>query len=121
MANGWSRAVVALLLTLVVSCAAQPTPQEQIETTEQASLAPLKAKYPAIVTSFNISGNRLDIAIDANAYIQTDDSVIDRFKPDATAAWRAAWIKAHPHQHATLTIRLLDFTNRQWDIEHTRA
>lgn len=121
MAIRWSRAVGALALILAVSCAAQPTPQERIESTEQAALAPFKAKYPDIVTAFNIAGNRLDVAIDANAYISTDDNVIDQLKADAPKAWSAAWLKAHPHEHAALTVRLRDFMNRTWDTEHARV
>jgi hypothetical protein len=121
MARGWSPALAALTLLLAASCAAQPTPQERVESTEQAALAPLKAKYPDIVTAFDISGNRLDLAIDANAYIQTGDDQIAAFKTDAKNAWRNAWIKAHPQQHAALTVRLMDFMNRVWGTEHTRA
>lgn len=116
------RIILALLLLAgVASCAQQPTPAERIESTEQASLAPLKAKYPDIVTAFDITGNRLDLAIDANGYIQTGDDEVDRFKSDAASAWRTAWMKAHPHQHAMLTLRLMDFMNRVWATEHVRA
>jgi hypothetical protein len=121
MARGWSLALAAFTLLLAASCAAQPTAQERVESTEQAALAPLKTKYPDIVTAFDITGNRLDLAIDANAYLQTGDDEIGVFKTDATNAWRSAWIKAHPHQHAALTIRLMDFMNRVWGTEHTRA
>lgn len=115
------RLIAALLLLAVASCAVQPTPAERVEATEQASLAPLKAKYPDIVTAFDITGNRLDLAIDANGYIQTGDDKIDRFKADAANAWRTAWMKAHPHRHAMLTVRLMDFMNRDWATEHVRA
>jgi hypothetical protein len=63
----------------------------------------------------------LDLSIDANAYIQTDDDVVAKFKRDAAGAWRSAWIKAHPHEHAMLTLRLVDFMSRNWATEKIRA
>ena len=115
MARGWLRRVItALALAFATSCASAPTPAQQIVNTEQAALAPLKAKYPNIVTAFNISGKRLDISIDANGYIQTGDDKIDQFKKDAKHAWLAAWTKAHPHEHAKLTVRFMDFMSRVW-------
>jgi outer membrane usher protein FimD/PapC len=121
MAIRWSRAIAALVLAVTASCATAQSPQERIESTEQAALAPLKAKYPDLVTAFDLAGNRLDLSIDANAYIQTDDNVVERFKHDAAGAWRSAWMKAHPGQHATLTLRLVDFMSRSWATERIRA
>lgn len=103
-----------MALSMLAACATAPTPQERAEATEQSVLAPLKAKYPAIVTAFDISGKRLDLSIDANGYIQTGDDTIVQFKSDAAAAWRKAWTKAHPREHATLTLRFMDYMNRTW-------
>lgn len=106
---------------LAASCASAPTPQERVQATETAALAPLKTKYSDIVTAFNIKGARLDIAIDANAYDSTGDSVLAQFRSDAADAWKTAWMKAHPHAHAALTVRLLDFMNRVWNTQHVKA
>ncbi len=120
MATRWLRAGAALSLLLAAACA-QPTPAQRAAAVEQTALAPLKAKYPDIITAFDPAGTRLDVAIDANAYIQTDDDVVDRFKSDAAKAWRTAWIAAHPHQHTLLTVRLIDAIARPWVVEHIRA
>jgi ABC-type glycerol-3-phosphate transport system substrate-binding protein len=114
---------IAALLSLLTfaACSAAPTPQERTETTEQSVLASLKTKYPNVVTAFNISGNRLDISIDANGYNQTDDDGLDQLKSDAAATWKASWEKAHPNQHAVLTVRMLDFMNRVWFKKAVKA
>jgi hypothetical protein len=121
MARGWLRGSAALMLVLAASCAGSPTPRQQIQSTEQAALAPLKAKYPDIITAFDISGKKLNIAIDANGYIQTGDDEVDQFKKDAASAWRAAWVKAHPHEHAALTVVFTDYINRVWATLHAQA
>jgi hypothetical protein len=122
MATLWSRAGIALLLLLAGGCAPQPSAQEQIDARETTALAPLKAAYPDIVVAFNMKGTtQLDIAIDANGFISTGDDDVDRFKARASRDWRAAWSQAHPHQHALLTVRLVDFIGRTWATEHVRA
>lgn len=122
MATLCSRAGVALLLSVAVACAPQPTPQQQIDTQETAALAPLKAQYPDIVVAFNMKGaTQLDIAIDANGYISTGDDDIDKFKAVAVRDWRSAWSAAHPHEHAKLTLRMVDFMGRTWATEHVSA
>lgn len=122
MARLWSRAGIALVLILGTACAPQPTAQQQIDTQETASLAPLKTAYPDIVVAFNMKGaTQLDIAIDANGYISTADNDVDKFKALAAEDWRAAWTDAHPHQHALLTLRLVDFMGRTWVTEHVKA
>jgi hypothetical protein len=122
MATLWSRAGLALVLILGTACAPQPTAQEQIDAQETTSLAPLKKAYPDIVVAFNMKGpTQLDIAIDANGYISTGDNDVDKFKALAAEDWRTAWADAHPHQHALLTLRLVDFMGRTWATEHVKA
>ena len=121
MSRSLPRAVAALSLAFLAACASAPTAQERAAATEQSVLAPLKAKYPDIVTSFDISGKRLDLSIDANGYIRTGDDAIAAFKGEAGAAWRKAWMKAHPGKHATLTLRFVDYVNRTWFHETLKA
>jgi hypothetical protein len=122
MAKLWLLTGFALLLTLATACAPQPTAQQQIDAQETASLAPLKQAYPDIVVAFNMKGTtQLDIAIDANGYISTGDNDVDKFKARAAEDWRTAWTDAHPHQHAQLTLRLVDFMGRIWVTEHVQA
>jgi hypothetical protein len=114
MAKLWLRAGAALSLALIAACSSPVSGEQRIEATEQASLAPFKARYPDIVTAFNIDGTTLDVAIDANAYLRTGDNTLDAFKKQVRASWRTAWLAAHPHQHALLTVQLRDFINRVW-------
>jgi len=121
MATLWSRLGLALLLT-AAACTPQPTPQQQIDARETAALQPLKAQYPDIVVAFNFKGTtQLDIAIDANGYISTGDDDVDKFKKVALNDWRSAWSAAHPHEHANLTLRFVDFMGRTWVTEHVKA
>jgi hypothetical protein len=120
MATLWSRAGLALLVALA-ACSPPPSAQERIAANETAALAPLKAKYPDIVVSFDPKGTRLDISIDANGYISTDDDAVAAFKARASHDWRAAWSASHPHQHGLLTVRLIDFIGRTWVTEHVKA
>ena len=120
MARLWSRAALALLVALA-ACAPHPSASEQLTARETAALAPLKAKYPDIVVAFAPQGTRLDISIDANGYISTGDDVVAAFKARASRDWRSAWIAAHPHQHALLTVRMTDFIGRTWVTEHVKA
>ncbi|HEX8806803.1 MAG TPA: hypothetical protein VF741_07630 [Candidatus Aquilonibacter sp.] len=122
MATLWSRAGIALLLALAAACSPQPTPQQQVDAQETAALQPLKTQYPDIVVAFDMKGaTQLDISIDANGYISTGDNDVDKFKALAIRDWRSAWIAAHPHEHATLTLRLVDFMGRTWATEHAQA
>lgn len=122
MATLWSRAGIALLLILGSACAPQPSAQEQIDAKETAALAPLKAAYPDIVVAFNMKGTtQLDIAIDANGYISIGDNDVDKLKARASRDWRTVWSQAHPHQHALLTVRFVDFIGRTWVTEHVQA
>ncbi len=120
MARLWSRTGLALLVALA-ACAPQPSAQEQLTAQETAALAPLKAKYPDIVVAFAPVGTRLDISIDANGYISTGDDAVAAFKTRASHDWRNAWIAAHPHQHALLTVRMVDFIGRTWLTEKVQA
>lgn len=122
MATLWSRAGIALVLILGAACAPQPTQQQQIDAQETASLAALKKAYPDIVVAFDMKGTtQLDISIDANGYISIGDNDTDTFKKVALDDWRSAWTAAHPHEHANLTLRLVDFMGRTWVTEHVKA
>jgi hypothetical protein len=122
MATLLSRLGIALVLILGASCAPQPTAQERIDAQETASLAQLKKAYPDIVVAFDMKGaTQLDVSIDANGYISTGDNDVDKFKKVALDDWRSAWTAAHPHEHAKLTLRLVDFMGRTWATEHVQT
>ena len=121
MTTLWTRAGIALMLALLTACAAQPSPRELQAAKESASLAPFKTKYHAFVTAVTPNGNRLDVAIDANAYLDVDDDAVAAFKKAAAADWRRAWMAANPGKHAVLTVRVIDFMGRAWVTERVKA
>lgn len=81
----------------------------------------LKARYPSIVMGFDVhGGTTLVLSIDLQTYIGTDDDTIDRLKRDALADWRAAWLSQHPHEHAIVQVRFIDFIGRKVAEESAR-
>jgi hypothetical protein len=121
MAKLCTRLGAVVALAFLTACAAHVSPQARIDQPEVAALASLKTGYPDIVVAFNIYGQRLDISIDANGYISTGDDAVAQFKTRILQQWRTAWTAAHPHQHALLTVRLVDFMGRTWSTQHIRA
>jgi len=103
------RAAAAALFLMVTACSSAPSPQEQTENTERAAMTPLKTKYPEVVMGFDFHGPVADVSVDSNAELDMDDSVEDAMRNQAFTMWRAAWQKTHPGEHATLTVRILDF------------
>lgn len=85
-------------------------------------MAPLKSRYSGLVMGFDVHPpTTLVVSIDLQQYIETDDDTIAAMKRDALAHWRSAWIAAHPHAHATLTVRFIDFIGRKVAVETTRG
>jgi hypothetical protein len=103
------RALLCFSLALVTACSSPPSPQEQIANQEISALAPLKTKYPDVVMGFDVHGPGVDISIDLNGLISMDEPKEDAMKSEALTRWRDAWTAAHPHEHATLTVRFIDF------------
>lgn len=101
-------AAAAVLLTLI-ACNAQPSPDEQRETTERAGMTPLKDHYPDVVTGFDFHGNSVDVSVDPNGEMDLDDDKDAAMKAEALRRWRAAWTQTHPGAHGTLTVRVIDF------------
>jgi hypothetical protein len=115
------RIFLAGLIVLVSACSSPPTPQEQAEAQETAQLSPLKSHYPDVVMGFDIHGPRVDVSIDSNGLISMDEDKEDAMKAEALKLWRDAWRAAHPHEHANLTVRLIDFQGNPQFTETTRA
>jgi hypothetical protein len=105
----WRRATGIVAAIAIAACSSAPSPSEQSETAERAAMAPLKAAYPDVVMGFDINGPAVNIAIDLNGLISMDQDAEDAMKAKAVSQWRAAWLASHPHEHAKLTIRLIDF------------
>ncbi len=101
------------LAALLAACSSQSL-QERRNAAELAAVAPLKQQYSGLVAGFDIRpANTLIVSLDLQQYIETDDDVIAAMKRAAVGRWRAAWIAAHPHEHAVLTVRFIDFIGRR--------
>lgn len=109
----------AALAMLVAACSS-PSPRQRVVDSELADVTPLKQRYSGIVAGFEIrSPNTLTISLDLQSYIEADDDVIAAMKRDALRRWRAAWVAAHPHQHATIHVIFIDFIGRRVAHEST--
>jgi hypothetical protein len=107
---------MAALLTACSSTA----PRQSVTDEELASLAAFKQKYPGLVAGLDVRPQTtLIVSVDLQEYIDTDDDTIAAMKRDALARWRYAWVRAHPHAHAELQVRFIDFIGRKVATEST--
>ena len=114
MAGLRALARAALAATLLLSACSSPSSQERIQNTELAQLAPLKQTYSGTVMGFDFQGDTtLIVSIDIQNYIGMDDDASTAMKRAIYEAWRSAWGAAHPHQHAIVRVRLIDFVGRK--------
>ena len=99
------------LLTAVTACSAPQSANERAQSAELAQLAPLKAKFPGVLTGFDIRGDTtLVVAVDVQAIIDSmEDSDEAGMKAVVLDKWRDAWRANHPHEHAKLTVRFIDY------------
>ncbi len=104
-----SRHTALALLIALAACSSSPSPQERVETTERDAMQPLKTHYPDVVMGFDFHGTTADVSVDLNEEIQMDDAKENAMRAEAVRDWRAAWLRAHPHEHAKLLVRILDF------------
>jgi hypothetical protein len=115
------RAVCFALAATLAACSS-PSPRQQVNDVEIAAMAPLKHQYPDVVMGFDVRPqSTLIVSVDLQHYIDDDDDTIAAMKRDALARWRAAWVAAHPHAHATLRVRFIDFIGRRVAEEATKA
>ena len=106
------RTIVAVaLLTAAAACSAPQSAQERAQSAEVAQLAPLKLKFPGVLTGFDIRNDTtLIVAVDVQTIIDSmEDSDQQGMKSIVVDTWRDAWRAQHPHQHATLTVRFIDY------------
>lgn len=114
------RAVTGVALAALVAGCSAPAPRP--EDTELAAVAPLKRAYPGIVMGFDIRDPKtLIVSLDLQQYIEADDDVIAAMKRDGLASWRSAWLAGHPHEHAVLHVRFIDFIGRKVATETTKV
>jgi hypothetical protein len=112
----------ALLFALLAACSSPPNPQERIENRELAAVAPLKTKFSGVVMGFDIRpATTLIVSLDAQQYYYMEDDDIAAMKRAALARWRSAWTSSHPHAHAVLTVRFIDFVGHKIGTETTNV
>lgn len=111
----------ALLAALATACAS-PSPQERIDGAEIASLASLRNRYSNVVMGFDIHPQTtLVVGLDLQHYLDMDDDAVAAMQRDVLARWRSAWRSEHPHAHALLHVRFIDFIGRKVAVESTNA
>lgn len=119
--NDLSLARTFMLALLLADCSS-PAVQRSVDEAEIAAMAPLKHQYSDVVMGFDVrSQSTLIVSVDLQAYIETGDDTLAAMKRAALARWRAAWIAAHPHAHATLHVRFIDFIGRKVAEETTKV
>ncbi|MFZ0032453.1 MAG: hypothetical protein WBE77_11335 [Candidatus Cybelea sp.] len=110
----------ALLSALLAACSA-PSPQQQAEDAELAAVTPLKQRYP-VLAGFEVRpATTLIVSLDLQQYIEMEDDEIAAMKRAAVERWRSAWSAAHPHAHAVLEVRFIDFIGRKVATETTKV
>jgi hypothetical protein len=110
----------ALLSALLAACSA-PSPQQRAEDAELAAVTPLKQKYP-VLAGFEIRpATTLIVSLDLQQYIEMEDDEIASMKKAAVERWRSAWSAAHPHTHAVLEVRFIDFIGRKVSTVTTKV
>ena len=114
----WAVATAILLLTACSSPSAQEVAQNQ----ELATLAPLKQQYRDVVTGFDFKPDETLIAsLDLQNYNGMSDDDQAAMKKTIAATWRKAWQEAHPGQHATIHLKLIDFIGRTIGTKEIRV
>jgi hypothetical protein len=106
-----TRAVAA---TLAVACSSSPSAQERTNEGELAAVAPLRTQYSGVVMGFDIRPQEtLIVSLDLQSYIDMDDDDVTAMQANTLRRWRSAWGAAHPHTHAVLHVRFIDFIGRR--------
>lgn len=116
------RVLVYIAFAAVLTACSSPSPQERIDAAELAAVAPLKQQYPDVVMGFEIRPQTtLIVSLDLQHFIEMDDDVVSAMKRDGLARWRSAWSAAHPHAHALLHVRFIDFIGRKVSEQSTKT
>jgi hypothetical protein len=112
-------ATIALIAALLPACA---PPARTVDDAELAAVTSLKHRYPDLISGFEIRPEEtLIVSLDLQQYIEADDDRIAAMKHDTLAGWRAAWSAQHPHVHALLHVRFIDFIGRKVAEESTKS
>ncbi|MDE2481797.1 MAG: hypothetical protein KGN02_06370 [bacterium] len=114
----WPRRVAALALALLAACSSPPPSADD---TAAAKLAPLKARYPQVIMGFDVHGTTVNVSVDLDQLVSMDEDKEDAMKAVALKTWAKTWSEVHPHQHASLTMRIIDFRGNQESAAHIKV
>lgn len=96
---------------LLAACSGHKTPEAPVVSQsdqEKAAMAPLVVSYPDVVMGFTVNGSALDVK-EAAEGLAWDRTSQDELNEAGLKLWRTTWIAQHPTQHATLTLRFVDY------------
>jgi hypothetical protein len=106
------RCTAVAAIVLLTACSS-PSPQEAAQNQELETLTPLKQKYQDVVMGFDFKPQEtLVVSLDLQNYNGMGDNDQDAMKKVIASTWRKAWQDAHPGQHATIHLKLMDFIGR---------
>jgi hypothetical protein len=105
--------VAAILALFSVGCSS-PSTHERVVSDEVDRLNTLEHHYPGVVTGFDVRGDTtLIVTLDLQSYIGMSDDDAAAMKHAVVERWRSVWSALHPHEHATLHVRFIDFIGRK--------
>ena len=110
----------AIVATIIASCSPAPSPQQQTEERERDLMAPLKTKYPTVVTGYDFKGTTVDISVDPNELLQLGEDEQAAMEAAALDRWKSTWHATHSG-HAVVTVRLIDFRGTPWSKKSARV
>ncbi len=111
----------AFATVLLAACSTQ-TPTQSARDAELTAMTAVKSVYPGVLTGFDIQhGTTLVAAFDTEALDSMDEATEGTMKADVLKRWARAWSAQHPHRHATLTVRFIDFLARPESTETTKV
>lgn len=114
--------VGAVIAIVTLGACSSPSAREAAQNRELATLAPLKQHYQDVVTGFDFKpGETLVVSLDLNNYNGMGDDDQAAMKKTIAATWRKAWHDAHPGEHATIHLKLMDFIGRTISTQTIKA
>lgn len=109
------------IAVVVAGCAGREPGAALDADAETAALAPLRAQYAGAITGFDVSGTTVKVALDLQKYDYMDSNAIPVFRRTVAEQWRKAWASRHPHEHALLTVRFIDYFGKTVATQTTRT
>jgi hypothetical protein len=108
------RVLACVVFAVALASCSPKAPARDVRAAELAQMAPLKATYSGVVMGFDLQGDATLIAsLDLQSFIEMDDDAATAMKHGVFARWQSVWRAAHPHRHAVVRVRFIDFIGRR--------